>query len=247
MKLDARVTEQFQRRFGEPPRFVVRGPGRVNLIGEHTAYNDGFVLPMASDRATWIALRPRNDARVVLHAFEHPDTLEFNLTGLRKNARHWGEYPKGVAWALQQAGHSLRGWEGVAGCDVPMGAGLSSSASFELAVARAFAAVSDLNWDPPAVAKLCQRAENDWVGMNCGIMDQLISACGRAGHALLIDCRSLSMKSVQLPGRRHRGGSRHGDATRLRGLRVQRTPRAMRAGGQRVRREVATRCQPRAV
>jgi galactokinase len=201
MNPNARVTKEFQRRFGELPRFLVRAPGRVNLIGEHTDYNDGFVLPMAINRATWIALRSRSDQRIVLHALDHGDDpkLEFSLSDLNRRGKHWGEYPKGVAWALREAGHSLRGWEGVTACDVPMGAGLSSSASFELAVARAFQAVSGFAWDAPAIARVCQRAENQWVGMNCGIMDQMISACGKDGHALLIDCRSLETRPVPLP------------------------------------------------
>ena len=193
------ISAMFRKQFGGGPEFIVRAPGRVNLIGEHTDYNDGFVLPMAIDRATWIALRPRADGRILLRALEHPDVLIFDLAKIEKRAHHWSEYPKGVAWALRDAGHALRGWEGSCGCDVPMGAGLSSSASFELAVARAFAAVSNLAWDPARMAKLCQRAENQWVGVNCGIMDQMISACGRAGHALLIDCRSLETKPVPLP------------------------------------------------
>lgn len=201
MKPDACITEEFQRSFGESPRFLVRAPGRVNLIGEHTDYNGGFVLPMAIDRATWIALRARSDQHVVLHALDHVDdpTLEFSLSNLNRRAKHWGEYPKGVAWALREAGQTLRGWEGVTACDVPMGAGLSSSASYELAVARAFQAVSGFMWDAPAMARLCQRAENQWVGVNCGIMDQMISACGKARHALLIDCRSLETRPVPLP------------------------------------------------
>ncbi len=199
MNLSQNVHDAFRQQFHATPALLVRAPGRVNLIGEHTDYNEGFVLPMAIDRATWIALRPRADGRVVLHSLEHNEQVQFDLTALTKHHRHWGEYPKGVAWALQQAGHRLRGWEGVAACDVPMGAGLSSSASFELAVARAFAAVSSLPWDPAAMAKLAQRAENQWVGVNCGIMDQMISAAGRADHALLIDCRSLATRPVPLP------------------------------------------------
>jgi galactokinase len=199
MSLKKTIADKFKHRFGVPPTFVVRAPGRVNLIGEHTDYNDGFVLPMAIDRATWIALRPRSDGHVVLHSLDHDETIEFSVNDLRKDAKHWGEYPKGVAWALREAGHVLRGWEGVVACNVPMGAGLSSSASFELAAARAFAAVSGFAWDAVAIARLCQRAENRWVGVNCGIMDQMISAAGRAGHTLLIDCRSLATQLVLLP------------------------------------------------
>jgi galactokinase len=171
----------------------------VNLIGEHTDYNDGFVLPMAIDRAIWIALRPRSDGRVVAHALSFSDKSDFALNSLENTGEGWAEYVKGVAWALQEAGYGLRGWEGVLAGDVPMGAGLSSSAALELSTARAFAAVSGFSWNAAQMAKLCQRAENDWVGMKCGIMDQLISAAGQADHALLIDCRSLETELVPLP------------------------------------------------
>ncbi|MEN6449236.1 MAG: galactokinase [Thermoguttaceae bacterium] len=195
----ADVTAQFTRRFGEPPRWVVRAPGRVNLIGEHTDYNDGFVLPLAIDRAVWIALRPRTDRTVAVHSLDYHETGQFSLDGLDRGEPGWIEYLKGTAWSLQQAGHRLDGWEGVLTGDVPLGAGLSSSAAVEMATARASAAASGLAWDPATMAKLGQKAENQWVGVNCGIMDQLISAAGRVGHALLIDCRSLEMKPVPLP------------------------------------------------
>jgi galactokinase len=199
--LSQRLVADFQQRFGGAPTFVVRAPGRVNLIGEHTDYNDGFVLPMAIDRATWIALRPRTDGRVVLHSLNHQETGEFALNALPKQPEHWTAYPTGTAWALQEAGYKLTGWEGVTDCDVPIGAGLSSSASYELAVARAFACTSGFAWDPAKMALLGQKAENQWVGVNCGIMDQMISAAGKANHALLIDCRSLATKLVPLPAR----------------------------------------------
>lgn len=206
MSLQQRVTEQFQQRYGENPTFVVRAPGRVNLIGEHTDYNDGFVLPMAIDRAAWMALRPRNDRQVVLHSLDFDTTLDADLDDLHQSSpdegereRDWGEYIRGVAWALQEAGYTLGGWEGVVVGDVPIGAGLSSSAALEMAAARAFAAVSGFEWDAPRMALLGQRAENAWVGVNSGIMDQMISATGEAGHALLIDCRSLETRSVPLP------------------------------------------------
>jgi galactokinase len=205
VSLQQRVTQEFERRFGTPPQFVVRAPGRVNLIGEHTDYNDGFVLPMAIDRAVWIALQPRDDRRVVCHSLDFDQALGFSLEDASEMGTHtrtgseWGEYLKGVAWALQQAGHALQGWEGIVAGDVPVGAGLSSSAALEMATARAFAVVSGLPWEPAAMAKIGQRAENEWVGINCGIMDQLISAAGVAGHALLIDCRSLETQPVPLP------------------------------------------------
>ena len=197
--LHHRVVEEFRQRHGVTPPFVVRAPGRVNLIGEHTDYNEGFVLPMAIDRATWIALRPRSDGRVVLHSLNHQAATDFTLNALARQPGDWSAYPAGMAWALQEAGHALTGWDGVTDCDVPIGAGLSSSASFELAVARAFACVSGFPWDPARMAVLGQRAENQWVGVNCGIMDQMISAAGQEGHALLIDCRSLHAQLVPLP------------------------------------------------
>ncbi len=199
MSLQRRMSEEFKARFGAAPDLIVRAPGRVNLIGEHTDYNDGFVLPMAIDRAVWIALRRRDDERVSAHSLDFDQTVAFSLGALVRGPAGWAEYLKGVAWALQEAGCRLRGWEGVLAGDVPVGAGLSSSAALELATARAFACVSDLPWDGRAMAKLGQRAENQWVGVNCGIMDQMISALGEAGHALLIDCRSLETQPVPLP------------------------------------------------
>ncbi len=194
-----RITAAFTEHFGAPPPLVVRAPGRVNLIGEHTDYNDGFVLPMAIDRAAWIALRPRADQQVIIHSLDLAQTAVFDLCHLTHDNQKWAEYIKGVAWALQTAGHKLCGWEGVVTGDVPIGAGLSSSAALEMATARAFAAVARLPWDAPTMAQLGQRAENEWVGVNCGIMDQMISAAGKEGHALLIDCRALATELVPLP------------------------------------------------
>jgi galactokinase len=194
-----RVIQEFFRCFGVPPSFVVRAPGRVNLIGEHTDYNDGFVMPLAIDRAVWIALRPRPDRRVAAHSLDLGDTVEFSLDSLVRAPGGWGEYIKGVGWSLGDAGYVLRGWEGVVTGDVPIGAGLSSSAALEMASVRAFEVASDFRWDPLPLARVGQRAENEWVGMKCGIMDQLVSAAGVAGHATLIDCRSLDLHPVPLP------------------------------------------------
>ena len=198
MDLQSRVISEFTQRHGSPPTAIVRAPGRVNLIGEHTDYNDGFVLPMAIDRAIWIALRPRPDRLVAAHSLDFDETAEFALDRLEKQAG-WIEYLKGVAWALQEAGHTLAGFTAVVAGDVPIGAGLSSSAAWELASARAFAVTSGFEWNAARMARLGQRAENKWVGVNCGIMDQMISAAGQADHALLIDCRSLETQSVPLP------------------------------------------------
>ncbi len=194
----------FKERFGTTATHLVRAPGRVNLIGEHTDYNDGFVLPMAIDHAVWIALRPAQGTAVRVRSHDFHADGEFDLEQVRaagppSAGEGWLEYVKGTAWALMDAEHELRGWEGVIAGDVPIGAGLSSSAALEMATARAFAAVGDLPWDPAAMARLGQRAENAWVGVNCGIMDQMISASGRAGHAMLLDCRSLTPEHVCMP------------------------------------------------
>ena len=197
------VRREFERRTGQTAPLLARAPGRVNLIGDHTDYNDGFVLPMAIDRAVWIALRPRDDDRVTAHSLDFHEDATFDLRALSHGDDGWVEYVRGVAWALgthvARDGKALRGWEGVLAGDVPLGAGLSSSAALELATARAFAATSGLSWNPTEMALLAQRAENEWVGVNCGIMDQLISAAGVDGHALLIDCRSLETRAVPLP------------------------------------------------
>jgi galactokinase len=203
-----RAIAAFRSTYGRAPSLLVRAPGRVNLIGEHTDYNDGFVLPMALERAAWIALAPRDDGVVRLIADDLGQQGTFDVATARtRDARGdardpeggWLEYPRGVAWALQDAGHVLRGFDGALASDVPRGAGLSSSAAVELAVAAAFAAASGLDWDPPAIARAMQRVENLWVGVQSGIMDQLIGAAGVAGHALLIDCRDLSLRPVPLP------------------------------------------------
>ncbi|MCZ2115957.1 MAG: galactokinase [Anaerolineae bacterium] len=193
------IAQQFEKMFGGPATMLVRAPGRVNLIGEHTDYNDGFVLPMAIDRAVWIALRPRDDRRVRLYSADFDETAEFSLDELRNEGNSWVEYIKGVAFVLQSEGYPVSGWEGVIAGDVPIGAGLSSSAAVEMASARAFAALDGWPWDARAMAKAGRRVENEWIGVNSGIMDQMISAAGRAGHALLIDCRSLETEAVPLP------------------------------------------------
>ena len=194
-----RVLREFAARHGTSAPLIARGPGRVNLIGDHTDYNDGFVLPMAIDRAVWIALRPRSDRRVSVHSLDFAETREFDLANENRDGDGWVEYIRGVAWALAASGRRVCGWDGVAMGDVPVGAGLSSSAARELAAARAFTASCDVAWQPAEMARMAQRAENEWVGVNCGIMDQLISATGEAGHAMLIDCRTLETRAVPMP------------------------------------------------
>jgi galactokinase len=200
MSVRAQVLAQYRMQFGEAPAWVARAPGRVNLIGEHTDYNDGFVLPMAIDREVCIALSPRTDGRVLLRSLEFDETVEFALADVAHDSHSWSEYVKGVAWALADSGQHLIGWQGVLSGDVPRGAGLSSSAALELATMRAFAAVSNSPWEPTAAALLSRRVENEWIGVNSGIMDQLVVASAQADHALLIDCRDLQTQAVPLPG-----------------------------------------------
>lgn len=193
------VLRDFIARHGTLPQWLVRAPGRVNLIGEHTDYNDGFVLPLAIDRAVWIALTPQEAPHVDVTALDQHETGRIDLARIARGGPSWLEYVRGPAWVLKEDGHRLTGWTGSLAGDVPPGAGLSSSAAVELATLRAFAAAGGLDWSPSAMALLGQRAENQWVGVNCGIMDQMISAAGEAGHALLIDCRTLGLTPVPLP------------------------------------------------
>lgn len=191
--------KEFEYRFGESPEFVVRAPGRVNLIGEHTDYNDGFVLPMAIDRAVWIALRSTSTQDVVVHSLNLGQSAGFSLDNIRHENQGWVEYVKGIACLLGRAGYRLSGWTGLIASDVPMGAGLASSAALEIAVTRAFAVISGFPWEAINMAQIGQQTEREWIGVNCGIMDQMISAMGQEGRGLLIDCRSLNTELMLLP------------------------------------------------
>jgi galactokinase len=199
MEVEGQVKQKFSEIFGETPTFLVRAPGRVNLIGEHTDYNDGFVLPMAIDRAVWIALNPSDYSRVLVYSLDMDKTCALDLIALRLGGEEWFEYLKGVAWALSDEGYKLKGWQGVMAGDIPIGAGLSSSAAVEMAAVRAFSEVSGFEWQPARMAQVGQRAENQWVGVNCGIMDQMVSAAAQARHALFLDCRSLEYQHIPLP------------------------------------------------
>jgi galactokinase len=197
MKTDI-LEQSFATYFNAKPEFIVRAPGRVNLIGEHTDYNDGFVLPMAIDHAVWMALTSRKDSTVRIRSLDLEVYSAFDLHSLTKG-EGWIEYVKGVAYELQKDGHELHGFDAVMTGDVPRGAGLSSSAAVELATARAFASVSGFDWNAAQMAKVSQKAENEWVGVNCGIMDQMASAASREGYALFLDCRTLEYQHAPLP------------------------------------------------
>ena len=199
MNVQARdAAQEFGHRFGRQPT-VSRAPGRVNLIGEHTDYNDGFVMPAALEFATLVAASPRPDRRLNVYSMIMDETRSFDLDAPAETGRHdWSDYVFGVAVMLERAGRRLQGADLVVSTDVPLGAGLSSSAALEVSSAHALLTASGLPFDPIAIAKICQKAENDYVGMRCGIMDQYVSACGVAGHALLIDCRSLESRNVPI-------------------------------------------------
>jgi galactokinase len=179
---------------------VFRAPGRVNLIGEHTDYNDGFVLPIAIGFYTWVAVAPRKDRTLLAYSSHFDEETSLSLDSLsgvpRKN---WSDFVRGVAATLQTAKYDLAGTNMVIYGEIPLGAGLSSSASLELAVALALAAVAQIEVERLELVKLCQKAEYDYVGTRCGIMDQFVSAFAQAEHALLLDCRSLEYQSIAIP------------------------------------------------
>jgi galactokinase len=193
------VTGDFSQRFHRPPTHWIRAPGRVNLIGEHTDYNEGLVMPLAIDLSLVMAIAARPDQRIVVHSMDLESSTEFDLSEIRNTGAGWAEYLKGTSWALQEHGYELTGWEGVLSSDIPIGAGLSSSAALEMATIKAFEAVSGFAWEPVALARIAQSAENDWVGVNSGIMDQLIVAVGKRGCAVQIDCRSMEYFPAPLP------------------------------------------------
>jgi galactokinase len=195
------IERTFERIFNSPPQVVVRAPGRVNLIGEHTDYNHGFVLPAAIDRAIAFAGRRRPDRRVRVHALDFQDAVEFSLDDITRDPQHsWSDYLRGVSKFLEEDGHRLTGADVVFGGDVPREAGLSSSAAVEVGAAAFWKTLLKLELDPVYVVKLSRRAENEFVGVPCGIMDQFISALGRQDHALFLDCRDLSYRHVPLRG-----------------------------------------------
>ena len=206
MTIESKLRGFFEEQFGHAPLHVARAPGRVNLLGEHVDYNDGFVLPAAIDRATYVAFSPAANADISVWAVDFGQKSDFSAATLEQKAAKdgsalatWARYPAGVAWALAEHGEVVRGMQAVFSSDVPRGAGLSSSASVELAFAMAWKALGEWELAPMEMALLCQRAENRYVGVNCGIMDQFASACGEKDRLLLLDCRSLEYRLLPLP------------------------------------------------
>jgi len=199
LKTPLQILDGFKARFGTAAS-VYRAPGRVNLIGEHTDYNDGLVLPAAIEFYCWAAAAPRGDGKLVIYSENFNETVEASLDSLLPLAKkHWANYPLGVAWALRRAGKPISGANIYITGEVPLGAGLSSSAGVEVSVALALLQQSGDAEDRSELAQLCQKAENEFVGAHVGIMDQFISCFGRASYALLLDCRSLKHEFVKLP------------------------------------------------
>ncbi|MGJ3648017.1 galactokinase [Sphingomonas sp. GlSt437] len=197
--LEQRARSGFERAFGGPPELLAAAPGRVNLIGEHTDYNDGWVLPAAISVGTIVAARPRADARIRAAALDFDAVCDFPIDApiTRALPGDWSNYLRGVAAVLQAQGADLRGADLAIAGNIPTGAGLSSSASLEVALGLALTELAGLNgYDRTQLALAGQRAEHDFAGCQCGIMDQLVSARAAAGNALLIDCRSLATMSV---------------------------------------------------
>jgi galactokinase len=194
------LAPRFERLFGAQP-LISRAPGRVNLIGEHTDYNDGFVMPAAVEFSVFVAFAPRNDRKLVIHSEEFPGNFEFDVDNLpAQRTGAWCDYVLGVATLLRRRGYQLQGTNLLVHGNVPIGAGLSSSAALEVASTLALITLEKKPMLLPDVAKLCQQAENTFVGAHVGIMDQFVSCMGKAGHAFLLDCRSLKFQFVPIAG-----------------------------------------------
>jgi galactokinase len=206
MKSLETALQAYQNRFSQPPRYLARAPGRVNLLGEHVDYNDGFVMPAAIDRATYVAFSPASADCTTLVAADFNEAAQFTPGTLPARSQpdgsplpEWALYPAGVAWALGGAVLSTPAMQAAFSSDIPRGSGLSSSASIELAFGVAWSTLGGWSLPPMQLALLGQKAENHYVGVKCGIMDQFASACGEPGRLLLLDCRSLEYRSLPLP------------------------------------------------
>ncbi|REL31744.1 galactokinase [Thalassotalea euphylliae] len=195
------VTDLHVEQFKVQPALVIHAPGRVNLIGDHTDYNDGFVLPAAINYGTDIAASKRDDKVISVYAHDcNQESAEFSLEDIQfDEQRMWLNYVAGTLKVLMETFPDIQGADMVVSGNVPQGAGLSSSASFEIAILKTFVELYDLNLDGVKAALKGQRAENTFVGCNCGIMDQLISAMGKDKHAMLLDCRSLTFQDAPIP------------------------------------------------
>ncbi len=206
MSIIDQISEIYQEKFGHTPAHIARAPGRVNLLGEHVDYNDGFVLPAAIDRATYVAFSPTNAPHSTLVAVDFDQQASFSAETISTKTQtdssplpEWSLYPAGVMWSLMEENLAVPSMNAVFASDIPRGSGLSSSASVEMAYMIVWQTLG--GWTLPSMrrALLGQKAENEYVGVNCGIMDQFASACGVENKLLLLDCRSLEWITVPLP------------------------------------------------
>ncbi len=194
------AAQRFKAVYGIHPRGLFRAPGRVNLIGEHTDYNDGFVMPAAIDCYAYAAVGERSDRTLAVYSEQFKEAAEFELDRLASPPRkHWSDYVRGVGAALQAEGFPLKGASILIDGQVPVGSGLSSSAAIEVATALAITSLGGVTIPRRELARLCQRAENTYTGARCGIMDQFTACFGKSGHALMLDCRSLEPTYLPLP------------------------------------------------
>jgi galactokinase len=194
-----KVFDRYLDLFQKEPALMVFAPGRVNLIGEHTDYSDGFVFPVAINLGIVFAFSPRNDRLIKLYSLDFNQWLDQDISTFSKGDINWTEYIKGVGWALLESGFELKGFQGVLGGNLPIGAGLSSSAALEIAAAKSYCISSGIDLTNKNLAKIGLKAESDWIGLNVGIMDQLISATGKKGYAVMLDCRTLETNYIQIP------------------------------------------------
>ncbi|HMH42365.1 MAG TPA: galactokinase [Pyrinomonadaceae bacterium] len=193
------IVAAFQKLYGGQPR-IYRAPGRVNLVGEHTDYNEGFVMPAAINFSTFVAITKRDNSVVKIHSDIFKEEAEMDLAKPPARCRkHWSDYPFGVAIKLKEAGHDICGANLFVHGEVPLGSGLSSSAAIEVSAGLALSDISGAKIDRLGLAKICQKAENEFVGARTGLMDQFIACFGKADHAVMLDCRSLESRALAVP------------------------------------------------
>jgi len=193
------IAAEFEKLYYSAPSIISRAPGRVDLMGSHTDYNMGYVMTMTIDRDTWIAAHPRDDRIIRLQSLNLEGAVQFSLDDIQyDHVTPWSNYLRGIAKVLQEAGHRLRGFDGVIHSTVPFGSGLSSSAALEMATTALFADISNFSIDPVEMALVGQKAENSFVGVNTGILDQYTSALGQAKCAMKLDCRNLTSNLVEI-------------------------------------------------
>ncbi len=197
MNIENKITEAFEKEFNSLPEIIASAPGRINLTGEHTDYNDGFVFPMAIEKRIWVAGRKRKNNTINLISLNDIPSITVEIKNIKRQ-EHWSDYPVGVFNELLNSGHSLTGFDAIVYGDIPLGSGLSSSAALLVSSLYLYMGLFNISIEPVERAVLTLRAETNFVGLECGIMDQYISVLGKNDHALFIDCRSLESEIVPL-------------------------------------------------